>query len=194
MHHIYTTKAIIIKSTPIGEANRLYFLLTEDLGFIKATAQGVRLSKSKLKGHLQDFCLVNISVVKGKSTWRITSVDTIIQEQFIKNIDKLSIIKNIFSLLLRLLHGEEKNSELFSTVESSYNYIFKENVSIEDLKNLEIITVLRILYYLGYFKTSLELALFVEGNTFSRELFDAIKTKKKQAILQINTALQETHL
>lgn len=47
MHHIYTTKAIVIKSLPSGEANKIYFLLTHDLGFIKASAQGVRLGKSK---------------------------------------------------------------------------------------------------------------------------------------------------
>ena len=74
MHHIYTTKAIIIRSIPIGEANKYYFLLTEDLGFIRATAQGVRLDKSKLKGHLQDFCFVEISLVKGKQ--KATQIDT----------------------------------------------------------------------------------------------------------------------
>src|ERR1035437_4083782 len=103
MHHIYTTKAIIIKSVPIGEANKYYFLLTEDLGFIRASAQGVRLDKSKLKGHLQEFCLVKISLVKGKEVWRITGVETIERADLLKETNKLIAIKNIFSLLLRLL-------------------------------------------------------------------------------------------
>ena len=96
MNHIYTTKAIIVKSAPVGEANKLYFLLTHDLGFIKASAQGVRLSKSKLKGHLEEFSLILLSVVKGKEIWRITSVETIYQNTHIKSLEKLSIIKIFF--------------------------------------------------------------------------------------------------
>ncbi len=194
MHHIYTTKAIIIKSSPIGEANKYYFLLTQDLGFIKAVAQGVRLDKSKLKGHLQDFCLIKISLVKGKHVWRITSVETIERGDFIKNTNKLITVKNIFSLLLRLLHGEEKNEGLYSSVESFYNFLSKNELVLQNIKNLETITVLRILYHLGYFKESFDLLDFVKDNELSIETLNRFDNKKKMAILDINNALNETHL
>ena len=128
MHHIYTTKAIIVKSMPFGEANKIYFLLTKDLGFVKASAQGVRLDKSKLKGHLEDLSAISVSVVKGKEIWRITSTETIYQNSFIKQSGKLSVLKNIFSLLLRLLHGEEKNEGLFDSVYSFYIFLRKMNL------------------------------------------------------------------
>ena len=194
MHHIYTTKALIIKSIPIGEANKYYFLLTEDLGFIRASAQGVRLDKSKLKGHLQDFCLVKISLVKGKDIWRITSVETIECGDFLKNINKLIAIKNIFSLLSRLLAGEEKNEQLFASVESFYNFLLKNELSQNYIKNLETITVLRILYHLGYFKQSFGLSDFVKNDELSVEILNVFDSKKKIAILDINNALSETHL
>jgi DNA repair protein RecO len=194
MHHIYTTKAIIIKSFPIGEANKYYFLLTEDLGFVKASAQSVRLDKSKLKGHLQDFCFVSISLVKGKDIWRITSVETIECGDFINDINKLIAIKNIFSLLMRLLHGEEKNEPLFYSVESFYNFLLKNKLSLENIKNLETITVLRILYHLGYFKKSFDLSDFVKDYELSVEILDFFDDKKKMAISDINNALNETHL
>ena len=210
MHHIYTTKAIIIKSVPIGEANKYYFLLTEDLGFIKASAQGVRLDKSKLKGHLQDFCLVSVSLVKGKNIWRITNVETIEQGNFIKDINgsasfttsRLIAVKNIFSLLLRLLHGEEKNEALFHCVESFYNFLKTLEARPQEytnIKNLETITVLRILYHLGYFseKPGLSkdnLSDFVKDSELSTEILSSFKDKQKSAILDINKALKETHL
>ena len=205
MHHIYTTKAIIIKSISIGEANKYYFLLTQDLGFIKASAQSVRLGKSKLKGHLQDFCLVNISLVKGRDFWRIVGVETIECENFLKNINKLIAIKNIFSLLLRLLHGEEKNEALFYSVESFYNFLLKNELSLENIKNLETITVLRILYYLGYFKITssiknvgvdvgFDLSDFVKDYELSIDILNLFDNKKRIAILNINKALKETHL
>lgn len=194
MHHIYTTKAIIIKSVPIGEANKYYFLLTEDLGFIRASAQGVRLDKSKLKGHLQDFCFVEISLVKGKDIWRITNVETIEHGGFLKNINKLIAIKNIFSLLSRLLHGEEKNESLFNSVETSYSFLLNNELKQEYIKNLETITVLRILYHLGYFKQSFDLFDFVKDNQISLEVLNLFDSKKKMAVLDINHALNETHL
>ena len=194
MYQVYTTKAIIIKSTPVGEANKLYFLLTRELGFIKASAQSVRLEKSKLKGHLQDFCLVNISLVKGKEIWRITSVETVEQKPFVENLEKLVVVKNIFSLLLRLLHGEEKNEELFNSVETFYDFISKTKISNEDLKNLEVIVVLRILYFLGYFKDSSVLAPFATSTELSLELLTSLQDKRKLAISEINAALHETSL
>ena len=194
MHHIYTTKAIIIKSIPIGEANKYYFFLTEDLGFIRATAQSVRLDKSKLKGHLQDFCFVKISLVKGKDIWRITNVETIEAGNFLDDVNKLICIKNIFALLLRLLHGEEKNEPLFRSIESFYNFLLKNDLSQNSIKNLETITVLRILYNLGYFKESFDLSDFVIDNELSLDKLNLFDDKKKTAILNINNALNETHL
>src|ERR1035437_4773835 len=178
MHHIYTTKAIIIKSIPIGEANKYYFLLTQDLGFIRASAQGVRLDKSKLKGHLQDYCMVSISLVKGKDIWRITGIETITRGDFLKDINKLIAIKNIFSLLLRLLHGEEKNEQLFFSVESFYNFLFKNKLSEDNIKSLETITVLRILYHLGYFKKSFDLFDFVKDDELSINTLNLFENKK----------------
>ena len=194
MHHIYTTKAIIIKSAPIGEANKFFLLLTKDLGFIKATAQGVRLAKSKLKGHLQNFNLVVISLVKGKDIWRIISVDTINKPNFMHDLNKLSVVKNIFSLLLRLLHGEEKNEALFNNVELFYDFLSKNELSTDNLKNLETIIVLRILFQLGYFKASFDLKEFVIDEQLSPEILESFNNKRKSAILDINNALQETHL
>ena len=194
MHHIYTTEAIVIKSMPMGEANRIYFLLTRDLGFIKATAQGVRLAKSKLKGHLLTFSLVKISVVKGKDLWRITSAESIVQNGVIRDYAKLSVLFNSSALLLRLIHGEEKNEKLFECVESTYIFCRDADPSHEDLKNTEILTVLRIMHFLGYIKKAEGLSIFAESTNLTPELLADFIPKSKAAVLEINRALKETHL
>ncbi len=201
MHRIYTTKAIIVKSSPVGEANKFYFLLTKDFGFIKAFAQSVRLQQSKLKGHLSDFCVANISLVKGKEIWRITSAEVICQNNFLpgrqaglKNPGKMEIARNIFSLLLRLLAGEEKNEALFDCIDSFYDFLSQNDLSQDNLKNLETITVLRILYHLGYFKESFDLSKFAENKELSLSSFELFKDKRRLAIKEINLALNETHL
>ena len=116
MHHIYTTKAIIIKSIPTGEANRFYFLFTKDLGFIKASAQGVRLLKSKLKGHLQTFSIVNISVVKGKEIWRITSSELVENKSLIRNPEKLFVAKNVLLVEVEVEEVIEKPDSAGSVI------------------------------------------------------------------------------
>lgn len=194
MNHIYTTKAFIIKSQPTGEANKLYFLLTRDLGFIIASAQGIRLDKSKLKGHLTDFSLVNISVVRGKSMWRIIGVDTIQQNIFKNNKQEMLVLKNISSLLLRLLHGEDKNEELFNVIEYFHSFLLKNRISSNELQSLETIIVSRILYQLGYFKKDFGLSGIIHTNNISEEMLNSFNDKRREVIKEINNALNDTSL
>lgn len=172
----------------------MYFLLTRDLGFIKATAQGVRLAKSKLKGHLQVFSLTKVSVVKGKDLWRITNAEAIVQNGVIKNKGKLAVLFNSSALLLRLIHGEEKDEKLFECVESAYILCRDADLSPDELKNTEILTVLRIMHFLGYIKKAEGLTDFAEGTNLTPELLADFSSKRKLAISEINTALKETHL
>lgn len=194
MHNIYTTKAIIIRSIPIAEANKLYFLLTEDFGLIKATAQGIRLSKSKLKGHLQDFYFSKISFVKGRELWRITSSEVIYQENFLRDLNKIYIVKNIFSILLRLIHGEERNQNLFECVEKLYLFLLENNIDTEDSKNVETIVVLRILNTLGYLKRNEFFLEFCNNNEIDKDILQKFSIIRSKAILEINNSLKETHL
>lgn len=72
-HEIYTTKGYIISSEGKSESDKNFFILTKDLGLIRATAQGVRKIESKLRYSLQDFSFSEISFVMTKAGWRITS-------------------------------------------------------------------------------------------------------------------------
>ena len=54
MHPIYHTKAVILRSQPVGEANKRYWLFTEELGLVVAVATGVRKHASKLAGQLAE--------------------------------------------------------------------------------------------------------------------------------------------
>ncbi len=132
--------------------------------------------------------------MKGKNVWRITGVETLEHGDFINDINKLVAIKNIFSLLVRLLAGEEKNEPLFYSVESFYNFLLKNTLSQDNIKNLETITVLRILYHLGYFKKTFDLSDFVKDYELSVDILNLFDKNKKKAISDINNALNETHL
>lgn len=129
---VYTTLGFILSTSPQGEANRLYRIFTRDFGVILATAQGVRLAKSKLKGHLGEFSLASVSLVKGKEFWRITSAQALQQR-----VDPMYV--QILSVLKRLLQGEGEHQMLFD---------FLKDKLFEKFDETEV--MLEILIQLGY--------------------------------------------
>lgn len=130
---VHTTEGFILSSIPTGEANRIYHIFTREFGVIVATAQGVRLGKSKLRPHLMDYSFSSISLVKGKEFWRITSASEISRSK-----DKTYI--QILSVIRRLLQGEGAHDILFDYLKEE---LFKENL---DETNL----MIKILLELGY--------------------------------------------
>ena len=197
MHNIYTTEGFILKSANFGEANKYFFIFTKEFGLIKAAAQSVRQLKSKLRYGLTDYSLVEVSVVRGREIWRLTSA----LEKFSLEIsnkegnsEKFLLLSRIFSLLLRLLHGEEKNDLLFDSVKEGMIFLKKEELKQEDLVNFECILALRILSALGYIGKMTDFDQFTLSPYFTQELLTAMSTLKTRAILEINKSLKETHL
>ncbi|MBP9701530.1 MAG: recombination protein O N-terminal domain-containing protein [Candidatus Pacebacteria bacterium] len=130
---VHTTEGFILSSAPIGEANRIYHIFTREFGMIIATAQGVRLNKSKLRPHLLDYSFSSVSLVRGKEFWRITSASSTN-----KNTNKIYI--QILTIIKRLLQGEGEHEVLFDYLKQE---LFKENLDETDI-------MIKILTDLGY--------------------------------------------
>jgi recombinational DNA repair protein (RecF pathway) len=191
MHTIHTTEGFILKSLNFGEANRYFFIFSQEFGLIKSTAQSVRQLKSKLRYGLEDYSLSLLSVVRGREVWRITNAEKLIK---ISEPERLSLLSRLFSLLLRLLHGEEKNERLFAHLRAGVDFLVTANLMSEDLSNFECIMALRILSALGYIGQLGDFDQFIQSPYFTPELLTAMSTLKSRAILEINKSLHETHL
>jgi DNA repair protein RecO (recombination protein O) len=138
-YHIYTTKGIMLSYRPWREADRIYSILTRDLGLIRATAIGVRHEKSKLRGSLEPITLARVSLVKGKEFWRLTSAESL------KKIEAKQEILKPLALLERLVQGEAHHPELFDAVEK---FLSMGEVG----EDFELRFVAHILHHLGYLK------------------------------------------
>lgn len=184
MHHIYTTPAFIIHSSPHGEAGKFLLLFTRDFGMIGATAQGIRLGTSKLRYHMQDFNFSNVSVVRGKEVWRVTGAHEL--EHAPSTLVHLKILK----LLKRLLQGEDKNENLFGILEELYKTDIKE----ADFEFVECLTILRILNTLGYIRNIDQFSVFLENNIISPEILQTVKKYKTDIVKVVNQALKDSHL
>lgn len=173
MHHIYTTPAFIVHSAPHGEAGKFLLLFTKDFGMIGAVAQGIRLSQSKLRYHVQDFSFCMVSIVRGKEVWRLTGAHEIDQKK------KTGILHiKILKLLRRLLQGEEKNNKLFEIMKDLY----QTSTDHIDHEIMECVTILQILNTLGYIPDKDLL------------LIENAKENKAKIIKVINFALSESQL
>lgn len=189
-HHIYTTPGFIVHSAPHGEAGKFYLLFTRDLGMIGTTAQGVRLSQSKLRYHTQDYSYGLFSVVRGKEVWRMTGAKEI-EGIGLLPVSNRKLFVRIISLLKRLLHGEEKNEKLFEIVEKLYMYITHSS---DNLEYVEYVTVLRILHCLGYISNESAFSDFISNTDITHSLLAQAENNKNLIINEINNALKESQL
>jgi DNA repair protein RecO (recombination protein O) len=193
MHHIYHTEGIILGSRNFGEAGKHYSIFTRDLGMITATAQGVRKMSSKLRFVLQDFAYIKVDLVAGQNIFRVTSASKTNQlEQITKNRDTFKVFANIARLLKHLLAGVEPNEALFDDLLNGLLILEKIETK-EDLANIEVVIVLRILNNLGYIGEHETLANLIKS-PFEENLVFEVSKEKTKVLQHINKALKETHL
>lgn len=191
MYAVHTTPGFIIESRPSGEAGRVLSVFTRDMGLIRAVAQGIRLEKSKLRYHAQEYFFGEFSFVRGKEYWRLTNArrDT-------NGANKASeLIARIALLLRRLLHGEEAHVELFGHIEAAVELLGSGRAMTPDeLQTLESVLVFRIVKALGYVGVDQELDGGVVDGPLSIELIRASAGKRALLNKHINKALRESQL
>lgn len=190
-YQIYTTEAIILKRIPY-DANVSYLLFTKDFGLISALATGVRKSESKLRYALQEYSQIQISLVKGRSTWRITSA-VLLENLFLHAETEAakSVIARICTQVMRLVVGQEKDEQLFDTIQSGLLELSKAPGSA--VSTLEILIMLRMLHLLGYV-SEVEEPLFTPYTAYDEKTLEAISLSRSLFIRHINKGLQESQL
>ncbi len=192
-YHVYTTKALVLSARNIGEANRFFLLFTRDLGLIHATAQGIRKEISKLRYGLQQLSLSNVSLVKGKDIFRITSVKPVESFYFSLPLEKREVSVRIFSLLRRLIQGQEPNENLFDTVLAGMEFLRKTGLDQKEVLDFERVLVFRILDNLGYIEKDLDVELLF-SDEWNQAVLKKVADKRRAVVFSINRSLAESHL
>ncbi len=196
MHDIKTTKAVLLGSRDYGEADKMLMVLTRDFGFVYVLAKGLRLEKSKLRYHIQEYKPFTISLVKGREFWRLTSAESL-ELLVVTNKQHLELLARVSSLLKRLLHGEDINIDLFDSVYALYEYLSDDkNLTLPNnlVGILESVIVLRIMYYLGYIDNNTELKLFIDSALINEDILRNAYEIKATINKHINNALKEAQL
>lgn len=141
-YSVYTTEGIILAKKDFGEAERLFFIFTEEFGMIKGMARGVRYIKSKLRPNLDLFAYNNFSLIMVKSAdWRIWKITDASGIATIRNPETLKFFANIAVFLTRMIKGEEKNDFIWQELKK----IFLNPIPEEEIPFLA-----KVLHNLGY--------------------------------------------
>jgi len=193
MYHIYHTEGIILASTPTGESDRFFQILTPDLGLIPAVARGSRALTSKLRYHLVDHAHVGLDLVRGKGAWTITgALPRMTTEQVPMTIEMRVAMVRLSSFIRRLVHGEERSHELFSLV-TSFQKISMEYVSPDDREYLFLGGCIHVLSILGYGSED-ALINSIAKTPLSMDIIEMVASSQKDIRHEINRALGETQL
>ena len=190
MYQKYQTDALVIGSRESGENDRAFALYTRDFGLVRARASAVRKEKSRMRYALQNCARANVALVKGKRGWRIAGAASVRAAS--ADLRGVAAFARISELVVRLVHGEEKNEYLFAALAETHDALMQEKCDAFGM--IEIVCVARILYALGYISTeALKTALFTHTAYTGESLLEA-ETMKDKLLSTINRAIAETQL
>ena len=152
-----------------------------------ASAKGVRLEKSKLRGNLDIFTYGEYAVISSKDFWKLVDA----RDSFSPKLNHSSVEQarlaggqaRVFTkaanLLIRMIKGEERNEEIWGQLKNLFLKLFsaqggKEIVPENGLKDLETKSIAAILKTLGYME---------EAPASGKALISAINRAIKESML-----------
>ncbi|MBI4086827.1 recombination protein O N-terminal domain-containing protein [Candidatus Kaiserbacteria bacterium] len=148
-YQTYTTDALVIGSADHLTADRWIALFTRDAGLVHARAISVRKEQSKLRYGLQDFSLARVSLVRGKSGWRIIGAERAHNLYFATpDREVRAAMLRIVRFLRRLVQGEETNVPLYDMLIDGL--VVLASSPGDEIVRVERVLTLRVLSALGY--------------------------------------------
>jgi recombinational DNA repair protein (RecF pathway) len=191
-YQTYITEALVCGSFNNNTSDKSYLLFSRESGMLFAAAKSVREERSKQRCALQDFSHIRVSLVKGKSGWRIGSTEAL-DNAFLrsKNRTQRALVNYVIAQLRRYVHGE-------IPLERTYADVVEICASCERLEQeasrAQQLFLLRLLFDLGYIAPHPTWMPIVEAPTIASalSLYDASIERAVASALEAGT--QASHL
>lgn len=184
----YTTEGVILKRENRGENDAVYVVFTETLGLIIVHASGIRLLKSKLRFVLQSGNLVRITVVRGKTLWRVTTCSLM----YSVPIDVQAVLLRFYKLLRTHLVFDEPVAHIYNHLRSFLVIDRNVYMQIQTLRTAEIVTTARILSSLGMLDHIDK--VIDESSALTNEFCNLYESESFTLLKHVKSRLQESVL
>ena len=94
-----------------------------------ASAKGVRLEKSKLRGNLDIFTYGEFAVISSKDFWKLVDARDLFSPKLDhSSVEQVRVFTKATNLLIRMIKGEEKTKKIVETTEKFILKLLQENV------------------------------------------------------------------
>ena len=150
----YTSQGVILARRNFGEADRILVIYSKDFGRISLIAKGIRRPKSKKRGHVEIFSLVNFQAVSGHGMDTMTEAELVDDfKEVRKSLNKISLAYYFAEVIERITHEGEPNTELFDLIIEFLKKLKKTN----SLRILRLDFILNLLTLMGYWPKGKEM-------------------------------------
>ncbi len=107
-------EAVVLRHTDWGEADRLLWLFTRELGKLRAVAKGVRKPRSRKAGHLEPFTRSSLLLAWGREMHIVTQAEAVDPYMALReDLVRLGYAAYVIELLDRFAYEEGENRSLY---------------------------------------------------------------------------------
>jgi DNA repair protein RecO (recombination protein O) len=120
-------EAIVLRHTDWGEADRLLWLFTREIGKVQVVAKGVRKPRSRKAGHLEPFTRVELQLAHGRDLPIVTQAEA--KDVYLtlrEDLVRLGYASYTIELLDRFTYEEGENIGLYRLLSETLSRINKE--------------------------------------------------------------------
>jgi DNA repair protein RecO (recombination protein O) len=119
--------AVVLRHMNWGEADRLLWLFTRELGKIRVVAKGVRKLHSRKAGHLEPFTRVKLMLARGREMMIVTQAEA--QDTFSllrEDLLRMGYASYVVELLDRFTYEEGQNISMYNLLTDTLARLCKE--------------------------------------------------------------------
>lgn len=131
----YSSQGIVLSRKKFSEADRIISIYTKHYGKLTLLAKGVRKPKSRKRGSLEVFSVIDFSVNKTKSIDILSEVQIVKSYKNIRNNLKKVLLGYFFAEVVSKITQEgEKNDKYYKFVLKNFDYLDTKNLKLKKLK------------------------------------------------------------
>jgi DNA repair protein RecO (recombination protein O) len=145
----HVTSAIVLRTRPFGESDKIVSFLTEDLGKITGIAKGAKRSRKRFANSLEPFSVVNLHVRDRSHAGLVLIVAADLQfgfKRLLGSLEKIAFASYIVEITEGLIAEREENRSVFQHLSEALRYLEDNDVSLRFLTSFE----LKLLRLTGY--------------------------------------------
>lgn len=110
----FRVEAVVLRHMDWGEADRLLWLFTRELGKLRVVAKGVRKLHSRKAGHLEPFTRVSIQLARGREMMIVTQAEALDTCPLLRDdLLRMGYASYVVELLDRFTYEEGQNIPMY---------------------------------------------------------------------------------